>query len=181
MLSCSDFRRDFSEYRDGFLDDVGNATMEAHLDVCDVCSRYVDALDLGLGQLRTLPDIEPSYDFMQRLQHRLYNVDEERLSISRRNGSATSSGFVLTIVLLISAAAWLPLARQKPAVVVLPAISAAAPKSVDALPTLFREGPLLTQPPSLLATDSDRPSTVLFRYSRLGSYASYQIGALPRR
>ena len=179
MVSCGEFLRYFSDYRDGYLDPADGAAMRAHATVCEACSRYERALELGVGELRALPPIEPSYDFLQRLQHRLYHIDDERLTPTRRDGSGASSGFVLALVLLISAAAWLPLANPRVPVVHMPAAQASAPKPSDAVPELFREGPLLLSGEPQPELISARPS--MYRYSRLGSYASYRPGFAGQR
>jgi anti-sigma factor RsiW len=181
MVSCGDFLRHFSDYRDGYLDPADHAAMREHAETCASCSRYERALELGVGELKALPRIEPSYDFIQRLQHRLYHIDEERAA-RRGDRSAVSSGFVLALVLLISAAAWVPLAKQRTAVVEMPAVLAVAPKEDDTVPSLFREGPLLLREERPMMLISSRP-LVLDGSIRLSSYASssYRPGlARPR-
>ena len=175
MVSCGEFRKYFSEYRDGYLDPADAAAMREHVKVCEACARHQRAFELGIGELKALPSIEPSYDFVQRLQHRLYHLDEERSTWGRSNGSGASSGFVLGLVLLISAAAWVPLAKQRAAVVQLPPVVAATPKTDAAIPSLFQEGPLLLRGERTGALGNDPPITV-YGSTRVGSFASYRPG-----
>jgi anti-sigma factor RsiW len=177
MFSCADFLGKFSDYRDGLMDPAERAVVESHLAECRACSRYLEVVDAGVEQLRALPEVEASDDFLPRLQHRIYHIDEEKAGWSQRSGSGASTAFVLMVVMLISAAAWLPLARQAPAVVELPPVAVTEPKQRDAVPALFRDGPLLVDEDLTSLASSDRTRTVLLRYSRLGWYASYRPGA----
>ncbi len=144
MFSCTDFLRDFSDYRDGLLSPAQRAIVETHLAGCPSCARYARVVEQGVEQLKALPPIEPSEDFLPRLQNRLYAIEDGYALPSYRTSSAASAGFVVAIAALISAAAWLPLIRPRTAVVELPAVVAAAPQSTDTLHSLFRAGPLLT-------------------------------------
>jgi len=169
MYSCTDFLRDFSEYRDGEMTAVAHAAAESHLRGCEACTRYIEVVERGVDQLRAIPELEPSEDFLARLQHHIYSVDLERLGPPNRSASGTSTGFVLAVVMLISLSASLPLLRSRPAVVVLPAVVAAAPSRPEAVPSLFREGPLLIDDRSL---DVRRLWT-----SRIARMASWQLSS----
>ncbi|MEX2571629.1 MAG: zf-HC2 domain-containing protein [Gemmatimonadota bacterium] len=181
MVNCSDFLRDYSDFRDGLIDTAGHAAMEAHIAACSRCQRYDRVLAAGIGELRSMPQVSPSYDFLPRLQHRLYHLEEETSWRSRADTSATSPVFVLLLASLIGAAAWLPIATSEstPTVQLEPVV-ASAPLTSDVVHTLFRAGPLLTreQEPSLSA---DGMNTVFFRYTPLGSRASYQTVTLRPR
>jgi hypothetical protein len=181
MYSCADFLRDFSNYRDGYMDAADRAVAESHLADCDACSRYLKVIETGIKQLRALPEVEASEDFLPRLQHRIYHIDEERSRWVHRNGSGASTGFVLTVVMLISAAAWLPLVRQAPALVELPPIAVTEPKKRDVVPALFRAGPLLIDDNRSRLESPGRNRIVLLRYSRLDSSAMFRPGAPPIR
>lgn len=170
MFSCAEFLERFSEFRDGYMSPEDRTVVEDHLTGCERCSRYLRVYDAGLTHLRALPAVEVSDDFMPRLQHRLYHVDDERM-VWRRNGSGASTAFVVTVVLLISVAAWLPLARRGPPTVELPPIAAHPPRQQIAVPRLFHAGPLLIE--DFISERDRRTETVFFRYSSLGSYASY--------
>ncbi len=176
MYSCDDFLRDFSDYRDGHMAGSERAVAESHLSGCDACSRYVEVVDAGVRQLRAFPDVEVSDDFLQRLQHRIYHIDEERAGLAHRSGSGASAGFVVMVVLLISAAAWFPLARPAPATVELPPVAVTEPKKRDVVPALFRDGPLLIDEYGYELGASGFTRPVMLRYSRLGSNTVYRSG-----
>jgi anti-sigma factor RsiW len=180
MVSCAEFLRDFSEYRDGYMDPAGSAAMEAHHAGCAACARYSRVLDKGIEELRSLPGIEPSYDFHARLQHRIYNL-EERARFGRREGAGTSALLVAVLIVLMAAVGWWPERRPSVAVVELPPVAASVPKKADDVHALFRPGPLLT--PRIEATRVMNPagSTVFFRYAPLGTYAGYPMEVNWRR
>ncbi len=165
MFSCADFLRDFSEYRDGRMSPSEVAVVESHLAGCDACARYAEVVEAGVEQLRALPVVDPSHDFLPRLQHRIFHLDDERAGLASRSGSGASTGFVLAAAALITAAAALPLLRSQPALLELPPIAVTAPQVEEIVPALFRDGPLLID---------DRARSVYLRYTRLGSPVSYE-------
>ena len=71
--------RDFREKHIGFVDDtLPAAEMEAmhrHRRTCQRCSRHDTAVRRGLLIVRNLPTIEPSPDFMARLNARLQGME----------------------------------------------------------------------------------------------------------
>src|SRR5690606_20193659 len=105
-------------------------------------------------------------DFLPRLQHRIYHLEDERAGFTSRGGSGGSAGFALVAAALIALAALSPLLHSRPAVLELPPVAAGAPEVHEAVPALFREGPLLID---------DRALSVYYRYSRPGSPVSYQL------
>lgn len=178
MVSCIDFLRDYTDYRDGMLSAAGSAAMDAHLAACASCERYDEVVARGVRELRAVPELTPSDDFLPRLQHRIYHVEEERTWWSRRDASGTSVSFVALIVLLFGLAAWLPLLRPQPPLVELPAVAALAPRKEVPVHALFRTGPILVQPavPAISAgITAPAHHTLLFRYTPLGSYAGYSV------
>jgi hypothetical protein len=175
MVSCSEFLREFSEFRDGLMDSDRRAEVQAHLTGCASCARYERVVGEGVGELLGLGEVEPSYDFMPRLQHRLYNVDEEVSWSRRRDVSGTSVSFVLLLGLLVGVAAWLPLMRSQTPVIELPAIAAVAPtqNGSGSIHSLFRAGPLLDPAPPRVSTTNPAATTVFFRYTPMGGYADF--------
>jgi len=185
MESCSEFLRDYSDFRDRLMEAGRVGAMEAHLAGCPSCARYDRVVSEGVEELLGAGEVEPSYDFLPRLQHRLYNVEEEAARWSRRDNSGTSVGFVALLGLLIAAAAWLPLMRSPVALMELPPVAAAAPRpSAEAsIHALFRAGPLLGPEPRQPATPAPNAaaSTVFFRYSPMGAQAGFVSETGPRR
>ncbi len=158
MYSCTRFLREFSDYRDGLMNPAERAVVESHLAGCSSCSGYAHVLAKGVEQLRAIPEIEPSEDFLPRLQQHIHAIQDGYALPARRTSSATSAGFVVAVAVAISAAAWLPLALPRTPVVELPAVAALAPQNSDTVHSLFRAGPLLTSSPRVLSGEAYRQS-----------------------
>mgnify|MGYP001820395787 CR=1 FL=1 len=73
---CDRFIQEYSEYRDGVLTPDREAEFREHVAACPCCARYDRVLRAAGDLLAQLPSAEPHDDFMPRLQHRLYNIDE---------------------------------------------------------------------------------------------------------
>jgi hypothetical protein len=184
MVDCSDFLERYSSYRDGDLDEEDRGGFEAHMRVCASCARYDRVIREGVRLYLDVPELTPSEDFLPRLQHRLYHVDEE-MHGPGRTGSGASALLTLGIAVLIATAAWVPALRPKPALLQLPPIAARAPLPPEPLPWIFFErGPLLVrQSPGSSFWGSNvgasRPSDLFFQYSPAG--APYQVQAVSHR
>jgi hypothetical protein len=183
MVDCSDFLEGYSAYRDGELGEEETGGFEAHIRECASCARYDRVIREGVRLYREVPELSPSEDFIPRLQHRLYHLDEEMRGPGR-NGSGASAAVTLAIALLIASAAWIPALKSKPALLELPPVSARAPLPPPVRPgQLFDRGPLLTREPAGLFrwTEEFAPprSIDLFRYSPAG--APYQVQAVSHR
>jgi anti-sigma factor RsiW len=174
MVDCSQFLDGYSDFRDGQLESEVREAYAAHMADCPGCARYHRVVDRGVQLFRELPEIRPSEDFLPRLQHRIFHLDEEQ----RRSGSyssGVSAGLALAIAALLAIAAWVPSVRPRAATLTLPAVAARAPQATQEVPVLFRSGPLLA--PSPRAVDhhwngAGQPTNALFfRYSPLGSAA----------
>ncbi|MHB1313536.1 MAG: zf-HC2 domain-containing protein [Gemmatimonadaceae bacterium] len=70
-LSCRQFRQLHAEYVDGYLCGERTEAMRAHGDDCAACSTLDVSVRRSLLALQTLPTIEPSADFRERLHERL--------------------------------------------------------------------------------------------------------------
>lgn|SRR5574341_1500184 len=71
-MRCSDFLNRYSDLRDGQITDLGILRdMQEHLRTCTRCRRYEQAIQHGIGVLRTLGQIEPSPRFQRELRVRL--------------------------------------------------------------------------------------------------------------
>jgi hypothetical protein len=70
--------REFGKKHLGFVDDtlsaVDTAAMHRHLQVCSHCARHDTRIRRGLMLARNLPIVQPSADFMERLNARLRDV-----------------------------------------------------------------------------------------------------------
>lgn len=81
-LSCRQFRALHAEYVDGFLCVERSQAMRTHGDDCPACSRLDVQVRRSLLALQTLPTIEPSADFRERLHERLVlSQGAERMSM----------------------------------------------------------------------------------------------------
>jgi anti-sigma factor RsiW len=153
-MLCERFLDDYSDYRDGLLPEKRRVEFEAHLKACPHCARYHRVMGRGVQLLCSMPSAESSDDFMPRLRHRLYNVDEGVMHPYRRRfgGSAALIGVAAVGILALF---WLPFAASVPVELELPAVAVEAPpRSAELVPALFRQGPfvsdLLDAAPSML-------------------------------
>lgn len=72
--------REFRDLHPAFLDDTLAARdvveMQLHVAACVRCSRYDTAMRRGLMVLRSLPAVEPSADFLDRLNQKILAAQE---------------------------------------------------------------------------------------------------------
>lgn len=159
MMVCNDFIDRFTDYRDGLLSIEERARFDEHLEDCDSCQRYERVLSRGLALCRGLSDAATSPDFMPRLQHRLYHVDDSgKLSARQHLGSAALVA-VASVGLL--AVTWMPFAARTSIEVELPAVAVEAPAMLiaDRGPSLFEPGPYVASPFLLpLSATLDEPA-----------------------
>ncbi|MFQ5746626.1 MAG: anti-sigma factor family protein [Gemmatimonadota bacterium] len=149
-MNCEGFLAAYSDFRDGLIGPGETAALEDHLESCPACARYDRVMRRGLELLESLPSAESSADFMPRLRHRLYNVDDGVIASSRRRGGSAALAGVAAVGLL--ALFWLPFAASVPVELELPPVAVdTPPEPGPALPSLFDEGPFLT---SLVRTPS---------------------------
>ena len=106
-MNCSEFLSRFTDYLDGSTPPEEGEAMEEHLQGCTACGRYRTVLENGAELLRSLPQPELREDFVPRLRHRIYNVDDERALNAHQSGAPALT--VLGIAILLSALAWAPL------------------------------------------------------------------------
>ena len=74
MMDCREFRSKHVAYVDDLLAAVDMDGMRAHLGRCAKCARQDTAIRRSLLLVRNLPPIEPSPDFMVRLNSRLAEI-----------------------------------------------------------------------------------------------------------
>jgi hypothetical protein len=175
MLDCSQFLEGYSAYRDGELDNSGRAEFEAHRTACAACARYDWVIDEGVRLYRRSPELRPSEDFLPRLQHRLYHVEDER-RLQRSHASGVQVAVTLAIAATIAAVAWLPAARSSPEPVQLAPIAARAPAPPPppTTPSVFRSGSVFVpagveMPGWNVLPTAPASGELFFRYSPAGS------------
>lgn len=152
-MQCTAFLQGYTDFRDGRLAPDREAEFRAHIEACSACERYDRVLRSGIELLSELPEPELSDDFMPRLRHRLYNVDQGVLD-SSSNRFLGSAALVAVAAVGLLALFWLPFAATVPVEVELPAVAAERPPEQlvtdeEQVPSLLRSGPFV-QPASLL-------------------------------
>lgn len=125
-MDCQKFLEEYTAWRDGDLSWPEAEAFEAHVDECPSCARYDRVVRRGAALFRDLPELEVSEDFGARLQHSLYDVDEERRKAALRAPAGAAVG-TLALAALVAAVAWVPLMRPQGAVPALPAVAVQAP------------------------------------------------------
>lgn len=144
-MCCEEFIASYTEYCDGRLSAEMRDRFEKHIDACDSCRRYRNVLDRGVAMWRALPAASASPDFLPRLQHRLYHLDDAgKLSPRQHLGSAALVAVASVGFLAMS---WLAFATRIAVEVELPPMAAKAPAALvaDRSPSLFDEGPYVEQ------------------------------------
>ena len=139
MIDCKTFLEQYSAYIDNDLSWAEREEMEAHADDCESCTHYDRVVRKGTAVFRSLPELEVSEDFGDRLRWRLYQEDFEQSRARRRAGPAPVVG-TLAVVATVAFAAW-PLMRSHAPVGRLPAVAATAP-AAEAPSLLQRLTPL---------------------------------------
>jgi anti-sigma factor RsiW len=166
-MNCTEFVHCFSEYHDGTASETRIREAEDHLSWCPRCRRYHEVFARGVALLRSLPAPDVREDFVPRLQHRLYHVDEDA-ALHRHTSSGTTALTVLGVALLLTAVAWSPTFRQGAPVVELAPIVVSRPPASRMRPVTFSA--LSTRRPvSNVGTSGlwDDAHALLFEYSRL--------------
>jgi anti-sigma factor RsiW len=110
-MDCREFGKKHLAFVDDTLSAVDTAAMQCHLHVCSRCARHDTRIRRGLLLARNLPIVQPSADFMERLNARLREVGPvDRYVVaapSHRVFSATTfsaiAASIMTVTLLASA------------------------------------------------------------------------------
>ena len=125
-MRCEDFIHDYSDFRDGLVTETSRAGYERHLAECARCRRYDHVVSRGAALYSELPSPSVSPDFMPRLQHRIYHLeDATRLTTRRTVGSAA---LVAVAGVGFLAVTWLPFAGRMSVEVRLPSVTVEAPQ-----------------------------------------------------
>jgi hypothetical protein len=106
---CGEFMARHSDFMDGLLPTLAAARLRAHVESCSACARYDRVVRKGIDLVRDIPAIQPSSDFEQRLQHRLYHLEDGDLL---RQRPATGAAATLLVAAVIALLAWSPVVLQ---------------------------------------------------------------------
>ena len=105
--TCEEFLDRHGEYIDGMLTPLESARLALHMDVCDACARYDRVVSRSLSMVTELPEIEPSEDFEQRLQHRIFHLEDA--AVLERPRSAAGAAAALAVAASLALLAWSPM------------------------------------------------------------------------
>lgn len=143
-MECKEFLEGYSSYLDGLVGEERRRAFRAHIDGCESCARYDRVVQRGLRVFRNLPRLDPPEDFLPRLRHRIYHIQDDIPLSSARHGGSAALLAVAAVGLL--ALAWLPIASQAPVEVQLPEVAVERPVSAEdgSVPSLFDRGPFVT-------------------------------------
>lgn len=70
-VTCKEFLRRYSDYRDGIIEGRERLHLEGHLAVCRQCQAYDARVARGVIVLQNSGEIEPSPDLRQQLRERI--------------------------------------------------------------------------------------------------------------
>lgn len=136
-MTCQEFLARHAEYMDELLTPSELARWEAHLSACASCARYDRVVRKGVQLFRAAPQIEPSPDFFPRLQHRIYNLEDDLRSGHRGPGAGAMASLAIAGVLAFLA--WSPLLRLDQMFVPAAAIDAGVAVTGEARPVAAGE------------------------------------------
>jgi hypothetical protein len=168
LMTCSEFVERFSDVVDGTAPEDLMTRADEHLASCASCRRYRCVVERGVDLLRALPVPEVNEDFVPRLQHRIFDVDQVALLRRHSNSGATALA-VLGMAVVLSAVAWAPVLRSSEPVIELPPIVVNTPPPAARARTLASFSAFSTRPAATTLESGlwDDARTVLFQYSRL--------------
>jgi len=167
-MLCKDFIENHADFRDRLMDDAARVAYERHLVECERCRRYDEVVERGVALYCDLPAPTASPDFMPRLLHRIYHLEDAvRLTSKRALGGAALVAVAGVGILTV---AWLPFATRMSVEVQLPVVAVDAPpppRPVVEPSALFGDGPYVS-PGSFLVPVSptlDEPADLFSTYS----------------
>jgi anti-sigma factor RsiW len=108
-MTCQQLMATYTEYLDGEQPIELRDRLEVHMARCASCARYDRVVRQGLRLVREMPELAPSPDFEQRLQHGIFQLRAERMRRPRL--SPTSGAALLAVAGLVTLVAWGPLSR----------------------------------------------------------------------
>jgi len=126
-MDCREFRAKHVAFVDDTLPLVDMEAMQRHLRVCSRCSRRDTAVRRSLLLVRNLPEIEPSADFMARLNSRLVETGKTRTT---DRAFSPSLGAFATIAAGLALATYLALGMSgnRPSTIRLAPVIASLPE-----------------------------------------------------
>jgi len=130
-MDCQQYMAKLSELIDGRVEESVSRDMDVHRSACAGCRRYSDILESGRRILKSLPALEVPGDFRARLDHRILHI-EDGSSLSRQGLSTGATiASVLSVAVVLAAAAWAPALAFRSPTVELPPVVVAEPSPPD--------------------------------------------------
>jgi negative regulator of sigma E activity len=128
-MDCGTFLDGYSDLRDDLLPLPERVRFESHLRGCASCARYDRVVKGGVDVLLEAEELQVADDFMDRLQHRLYHVDDEMSAARRRRARplGRNTAAAAAVAATVAGIALLPQLRTAPTVTMLPTVAASAP------------------------------------------------------
>lgn len=148
-MLCNEFIEGYTEFRDGFVTEAVRVAYERHLASCERCARYDRVVRRGVEACCALPSAEPSPDFLPRLQHRIYHVEDAARLTSRR--ALGSAALVAVAGVGLLAVTWLPFATRMNVEIQLAPVAVEVPPPASVQPNLFSDGPYVAPRAQFLA------------------------------
>jgi hypothetical protein len=140
-MDCRRFRNQHALLVDERCSAVQENEMRDHMRACSACARLDAAVRRSLLLARNLPDIQPSPDFLPRLEARL-RAGAQPVELRRRYSTTAIAAVAATVV--FAALATLELVRgAQPAAIQLPPVVATTP---DADPSIISSALVATLP-----------------------------------
>ncbi len=102
-MDCSEYRRAYSDFADGLLDEIQEIAAYRHMSECPDCRRFHVALQQGISELRRRPRVLLSDDFQERLARR---IDAEELVFAPASIGWPRAAAVLMSLTLLGAGAF---------------------------------------------------------------------------
>lgn len=167
-MTCSEYVERFSEIYDGAASPQVARQADDHLASCPACRRYRRVFERGTQLLRSLPAPDVREDFVPRLQHRIYHVDQDEVLRRHTNSGATAFA-VLGMAVLLVTVAWAPMLRPSAPVVELAPIVVNRPPAAVRARSVASFSAFAARPAGRTAEAGlwGDARTLLFEYSRL--------------
>jgi anti-sigma factor RsiW len=132
-MDCREFGKKHLAFVDDTLSAVDTAAMRCHLHVCSRCARQDTRIRRGLLLARNLPMVQPSADFMERLNARLRELGPvDRYAVAaptyRAFSAATFSVIAASIMAVAVLAGALLRGESRDAELRLPPVVASVPE-----------------------------------------------------
>jgi hypothetical protein len=169
-MDCSMFRERHVAFVDEMLHEADLVAMQRHVTECEACARHDTAIRRGLLVARNMPRVQPSADFMARLNARLRDIRAHDAAAAAYRGPgwgsflATATGVVIVGVLAAGAleveppaeVALAPVIASRPALPPQPIVDHAYVLSASAGISIWTAALLAEQAPERLLSQSVR-------------------------